>query len=449
MSAADDTSAPSRILVVGAGLAGARTVLELRRQGHTGWIGLIGAEDVPPYDRPPLSKHLFDRPAPAWLADELAADALTAADDVLLGVRATGLRVDADGVRVSVAAAGDRPGALPDLPTEIAADAVVVATGSTPMNPWPAARVLHTAADAESLRHAVADARRLVIVGAGWIGAELATVAAAALPDRLEVTVLEALAGPLPVLGAVGELTRDWWQRAGIDLRTGVRVATVDDGGVTLADGERIDADLVLAAVGARPATDWLDGALPRDPDGAVRVDEWGAPLVDPLDGPVTHSTDSTDSTDSTGAPLPARSRVRLVGDVARRRSARHGWVSGGHWDAALRAPAAVVAGLLGEAAAEDPAPYVFSTQFGHELALYGHPGHGDEVVLRGDPDDASGWAALWFAPDSDRLTAVFTVDRPRDVAAARRLFAAEQLPELDRVAAADPAVQLRSALRA
>jgi 3-phenylpropionate/trans-cinnamate dioxygenase ferredoxin reductase component len=438
VSATDDTATsppapvlgedPGRVLVVGAGLAGARTVLELRRQGFDGWIGLVGAEPVPPYDRPPLSKHLLDRPAPAWLSDELDADALAAADRVWLGTHATGVRVDRDGVRVRV----DGPDAAG---AELTADALVVATGSAPVNPWPAARVLHTAADAEALRTALAAARRLVIVGAGWIGAEVATVAAAA---GVEVIVLEALAGPLPVLGAVGELTRAWWRDAGVDLRTGVRVASVDDTGVTLTDGERVDAELVLAAVGARPATGWLGGAVARDPDGSIRVDEHLAPIAAgtvPAEEPADHRATT-------------RSRVRVVGDAARRRSARHGWVAGGHWDAALRGPAVAVAGLLGSPAPEDPAPYVFSTQFGHELALYGDPGRGDDLVLRGDPATDDGWAALWFEPGNDRLTAVFTVDRPRDVAAARRLFTGESLPELDRTAAADPAVPLRSALR-
>lgn len=414
VSAADHPAAshPARILVVGAGLAGARTVLELRRRGYRGWIGLLGAEPVPPYDRPPLSKHLLDRPAPAWLADELDADALAAADEVRLATAATGLHLDPDGVRVSVAGAED-----------LSADAVVIATGSVPMNPWPAARVLHTAADAEALRDALPTARRLVIIGAGWIGAEVAGVAAAA---GTEVTVLEALAGPLPVLGAVGELTRPWWSAAGVELRTGVRVATLDAAGVALEDGSRVDGDLVLAAVGARPATDWLDGTLPRDLDGSVRVDEHLVPVG-----------------------VPGGQRVRLVGDVARRRSARHGWVGGGHWDAALRGPAVAVASLLGEPVADDPAPYVFSTQFGRELALYGEPGRSDDLVLRGDPAGQDGWTALWFAAGSDRLTAVFTVDRPRDVAGARRLFTADRLPELDPVRASDPALPLKSALRA
>lgn len=419
MSTADDTR-PSldRVLVVGAGLAGARTVLELRHQGYAGWIGLIGAESVPPYDRPPLSKHLLDRPSPAWLSDELDADVLAAADYVRLSTVATALRVDADTAEVTCT----QPGSGTEV---IAADAVVVATGSAPVNPWPAARVLHTSEDAEVLRTSLVPGGRLVVVGAGWIGAEVAGVASAA---GVEVVVVEAQPAPLPVLGTVGEHTRRWWRD--VDLRTGVRVVAVESDGVLLHGGERITGDLVLAAVGARPTTGWLDGTLPRDPDGSVRVDEWGAPI-----GP--------------DAAAQVTARVRVVGDVARRRSTRHGWVSGGHWDAALRGPATVVAGLLGGGSdIPDPAPYVFSTQFGRELALYGDPAPDDEVVLRGDPSDDDGWTALWFRAGSDLLTAVFSVDSPRDVAGARRLFAGRTLPELDRLSAADRAIPLRSATR-
>jgi hypothetical protein len=180
-----------------------------------------------------------------------------------------------------------------------------------------------------------------------------------------------------------------------------------------------LPADVVLAAVGARPATGWLADALPLGPDGSVRVDEGHAPV---------------------GGPAS----VRVVGDAATRRSARHGWVPGGHWDAALRGPATAVAGLLGHEPAEpDPAPYVFSTQLGHELALHGLPGADDDLLLRGDPAGGAGWSALWFAPGSDRLTAVFTVDRPRDVGGARRLFSGPALPVLDRDGAADPDVPL------
>ncbi|TKR21828.1 pyridine nucleotide-disulfide oxidoreductase, partial [Cellulomonas hominis] len=153
--------APRSVVVVGAGIAGARTVLELRAQGFDGRVTLLGAEGVAPYDRPPLSKHLLDRPAPAWLSDELGADALTAADDVRLGSPATGLAVDDDGVRVGTADG------------EVAADAVVVATGSAAVRPaaWQGALTLHTAADAERLRAALGFPHGLAAPGGSAAGA--------------------------------------------------------------------------------------------------------------------------------------------------------------------------------------------------------------------------------------------------------------------------------------
>jgi NADPH-dependent 2,4-dienoyl-CoA reductase/sulfur reductase-like enzyme len=368
------------------------------------------------------------------------------------------------------------------------------------------------------------------VVGAGWFGAEVATVAAAA---GVDVTVVEAASTPLQgALGPqVGALTVPWYAAAGIRLLTEVRVTGVDPAGVRVVAGPggagrsdaavqtgtsaaaaagrsaaattgtgtvatagrsaaatadtgtvaervgdgaatarvgdgaaagRVDtgataepgqdaptdetllpADVVLVAVGARPATGWLGDAVPREPDGSVPVDEGHAPIG--------------------GSP-----RVRAVGDVARRRSARHGWVPGGHWDAALRGPAVAITALLRDLPAlldspdagshaaipadhtlPDHAPYVFSTQLGHEIGLYGLPDASDEVVLRGDPTSAEGWTALWFAPGTDRLTAVLAVDRPKDVAGARRLLAGPTLPDLDRERAADPAVPLPRTARA
>ncbi|KGM08732.1 hypothetical protein N869_08300, partial [Cellulomonas bogoriensis 69B4 = DSM 16987] len=141
--------------------------------------------------------------------------------------------------------------------------------------------------------------------------------------------------------------------------------------------------------------------------------------------------------------PLP---HVVAVGDLATRRSARHGWVPGGHWDAALRGPTTAVRTLLdpGSCATSvppDPAPYVFSTQLGHHVTCYGLPSPEHEVVLRGDPTGA--FTALWFTAD-DALSAVLTVDRPRDVAAARRLFTGPDLPRVPRGDVTDPDVPLR-----
>ncbi len=438
------------MLVVGAGLAAAQTVAELREAGFDGRIRVIGGEGVPPYDRPPLSKHLLDRPDPAWLTDEIGVDVVALADEVRLGEPARGLL------------AGPRPAVLTDGGW-LVADDVVLATGAHAVQVpgWAAALTLHTAADAERLRDALRPGARLVVIGAGWIGAEVAGVAAAA---GHPVTVVEAAGAPLSAaLGeSVGAMTARWYDEAGVQLLTGARVAAVRPDGVELADGRRVAADVVLAAVGARPTTAWLGRSLPLDPDGSLRVDETYRVLdrrppatLDNL-GPVT--TPEPAGTGSRGvrvagehegdrAGLAPVTHVWAVGDIARRASHRHGWVPGGHWDGALRGPRILVGHLLDRPVPspdDDPAPYVFSTQLGHDLALFGEPGAHDEVLLRGDPAAGTGWSAIWLA--GDRATAVLVVDRPRDVGAARRLFAGAGLPRVDRVTAADPGLPLRTA---
>ena len=385
---------------------------------------MLGAEGVEPYDRPPLSKELLTRTEPAWLRDELGTD-LSLADDVRLADAALSLEVDeaygADEGRTAVVV---RTASGP-----VRADAAILATGSHALRPrgWEAALTLHTTADAERLRAALTPGAHLVVVGAGWIGAEVAGVAAA---HGLEVTVVEAAHAPLAAaLGAdVGALTVPWYAASGVRLVTGGSVVSVEDRGaggarVRLATGEVLEADVVLAAIGARSASAWLGDAVPRAADGSVLVDErYRVP--------------------GTGG------RVVAVGDLARRRSPRHGWVPGGHWDGALRSPVIAVAALLEEAGADagapvpDPAPYVFSSQLGHELGAHGLPGPTDDVVLRGDPSGP--FTVLWFTRGTDELTAVLAVDRPRDVGAARKLFAGARLPHLNRALAADPDRPLR-----
>lgn len=412
MPPAATSPAPRSVVVVGAGLAAAHTVSALREQGFDGTVTVLGAEGVEPYDRPPLSKELLDRTVPAWVREETGADVATA-DVVRLADPATGLRLLDDGVLVTTS--GD----------EVRADAAVLATGAHAVRVpgWDTALTLHTHEDAGRLRPLLRPGARLVVVGAGWIGAEVAGVAAAA---GVEVTVVEAAAAPLAAaLGPeVGDRTRAWYGTAGIRLLTSTPVATVRPGRVELADDRVLEADVVLAAVGARPTSAWLDGSLPLAPDGSVRVDEHHRVLLD--EG--------------------ALDRVVAVGDLAARRSPRYGWVPGGHWDAALHGPATAVRTLLtgGTQPAPDPAPYVFSTQLGHELGLHGLPRAGDEVVLRGD---AAGWTAVWFAPGTPEVTAVLAVDRPRDVAAARRLLSGPALPRLDRERVADAGRPLKAAV--
>ncbi|MBI9114156.1 NAD(P)/FAD-dependent oxidoreductase [Sanguibacter suaedae] len=410
----------ARVVVVGAGLAGTQTAAALRAHGHTGTLTVVGDEDLPPYDRPPLSKELMSRTEPAWLSAELGADLTALADEVLLGDAARVLLPSSDGARV-VTASG----------RTLDADVVVLACGSRPVRPagWDGAVVLHTADDAAALRSRLRPGVRLVCVGAGWIGAEVAGAAARAGCD---VTVVEAAGVPLHrQLGTVvGEHLGAWYASAGVRLLTSATVTGVTSRAVHATDASgrhhELAADVVLVAVGARPATGWLDGAVRTDARGAVVVDASGR-------------------ADLPGAPPGS---VRAVGDCAVRADGAWGTVPGGHWSAALLDPDAVARSVLGLDAPARPAPYVFSTQLGHDLALLGLPDvASDDVVLRGDPGTpGTGWGAL-YVDRTGRVTGILAVDSPRDVGGARRLLAHGPV-ELDVGRAADPTVALRSTVR-
>lgn len=416
------TPPPSSILIVGGGLAALRSAAELRNQGFTGTLSVIAAEEGEPYDRPPLSTQLLSQPEPVWLAQEGYGSFTEHADEVLFGHRATDLRLsDQPGCGVTVVGQG-RTGTV-----ERCADAAVIATGAEPIRPpdWQEAVVLHTLDHARALGAALRQAARLIVIGAGWIGAEVATVAAG---HGLEVVVLER--GPAPgwqALGAdVGALLTPAYRGLGIDLRCEHRVVAVSGNQVDV-DGPmgayRITADVVLAAVGVRPATDWLSGVLPLTARGALPVDQFGRLI----DGPA---------------------QVRAVGDCADVFSPRDGIVPGGHWDTAVHAPSRMVADVLGVElrVPADPAPYVFSTQLGHELALVGSPPPvgSREIVMRGTPGDGS-WTALYVS--DGHLRAGLTVDRPRDVGALRKALSQPRYPRLDVSSARDLSRPLRRAL--
>ncbi|WP_159621510.1 NAD(P)/FAD-dependent oxidoreductase [Ruania rhizosphaerae] len=397
---------PERVLVVGAGLAGLRTAAELRESGFTGHLRILGGEHHLPYDRPPLSKELLSRPDPVWLADDLAQDLLTLADDVRLGTRAT--RLDLGDLPAVETATGER----------FEADAIVVATGSHAALPahWSGVLTLHTLDDAARLRERLTPGSRLVIVGAGWIGAEVAGVAA---DVGCEVTVVEA--GPSPLnrqLGpGLGARTTPWYAAQGVHLRTHATVASARDAVVTLDDGTRLEADTVLCAIGARPNSAWLADTLPLTASGHLPVD---------ASGRTTHP------------------RVWAVGDVAEREHPVFGPTPGGHWSAALLDPARLARTLLGTAedGRPEPAPYVYSTQLGHHLTVFGRLT--DDQVTRGDPDSGP-WTTLAF--EGDRLTGAVIADVPREVAAVRKLLGRGELPRLDRALAADPATPLKKAV--
>jgi 3-phenylpropionate/trans-cinnamate dioxygenase ferredoxin reductase component len=304
----------------------------------------------------------------------------------------------------------------------LAYDKLVVATGAYAVTlpgtaGLPEVYPLRTLDDAAALRPVLAERRRVVVVGAGWIGAEFATAARQA---GCEVAVVEAadrpLAGALPP--AVTVPMRGWYEEAGVDLRTGTPVSAVGPGEVVLADGTRLAARAVVVGIGARPQTGWLGGS-------AVALDEHGAVLAD----------------DRLRTTAPD---VWAVGDCASFPSARYGRrLLIHHWDNALQGPRTAAANLLGGDERYDPVPYFWSEQFGRFVQYAGHHTDDDTLLMRGDPAGAA-WTALWL--NDGVLVALLAVGRPRDLAQARKLITRSAV--LDPAVAADPAVPLKSAVR-
>ncbi|MET8143250.1 FAD-dependent oxidoreductase [Sphaerisporangium sp. NPDC005288] len=388
----------NHVVVVGAGLAGVRSVEALRARGYRGRVTLIGEEAHRPYDRPPLSK--------AVLLGEL--------DSTVVDSDLGALDVD---LRTNVSAKGLREGALETTEGELEYDGLVIATGATPvrLRGEGTQHVLRTIDDSLALRAALVPECRVAIVGAGWIGAEVATAARRA---GCEVTVVEAAESPLAVaLGPeVGARTASWYAEAGIDLRLGTMVGSIDPGGLTMMDGSWIPADVVVTGVGVRPNVAWLAGS-DVEIDNGVLVDE--------------HLRTSMEG-------------VVAAGDCANWWSRRFGRrMRVEHWDTALNAPETAVATLLGQSAVYDPVPYFWSEQFGRMVQYAGHH-DGGRLVLRGDPETDRKWAACWFTAD-DRLAAILTVDRPRDLVQGRRIVEGGQRVDVDR--AIDPSIPLRDCL--
>jgi 3-phenylpropionate/trans-cinnamate dioxygenase ferredoxin reductase subunit len=419
-------SFPERTVVTGAGVAGFRVVEELRRRGYSGQITLIGAEDRPPYDRPPLSKKvLTDGIDPSLHADFKALDVDFRPGETAMALESPPPAPDAAPTRASASI-------LVTNRDKYAFDHLVVATGAIPVTlPGPGRqRFLRTYDDALALRALLGPRLRLAIVGAGWIGAELATAAVAA---GCQVTVVEA--GPAPLAAALGAQagarTAPWYERAGVALRTGTAVESVQHGGLALAGGGWLAADEVVTAVGVRPAVGWLAGS------GVV------------LEGGV-----AVDS--GLRASVPG---VYAAGDCAAFESRRFGRrLRVEHWDVALHAPEVVATNICGGAEVYDPVPYFWSEQFGRMVQYAGLHTAADRLLWRGDPEAAT-WSACWLtgpqppapgaavpgpASPATRLTAVLTVGRPRDLLQARRLIAAGA--EVDPARLADPAIPLKDA---
>ncbi|NUS13126.1 MAG: oxidoreductase [Streptomyces sp.] len=390
-------------------MAGVQTAVALREQGSRDEITVLGDEPHPPYDRPPLSKAVLLGPADSAAVDvrfDVDFDALEV--DLRLGVRAQALRT---AEREVVTDAGAVP-----------YDRLVLATGAYPValpgtTGLPGVHLLRTLDDAAALRPVLDAKQDVVVVGAGWIGAEFATAARQA---GCAVTVVEAadrpLASALPA--EVTAYMRPWYDEAGVELRTRAPVSQLEPGAVVLANGDRIPAEAVVIGIGARPSTGWLAGSgVELGGDGAVVADDR---LRTTADG------------------------VFAVGDCASFPSARYGErLLIHHWDNALQGPRAAAANVLGGDEVYDPVPYFWSEQFGRFVQYAGHHAATDTLLLRGDPA-AQAWTVCWLR--GDRLAAVLAVGRPRDLAQARKLI--HRAAAVDPALVADPAVPLTSAAR-
>lgn len=393
------------MVVAGAGMAGVQTAVALREKGFTGTITLIGAEPHQPYDRPPLSKAV------------LLGTAEGSAFDVDFDALGVELRLGREvlGVRTADHVLDTEAGPVPY-------DVLVLATGAEPLRlpgteGVPGVHLLRTLDDAERLRPVLVRQHDVVVVGAGWIGAEFTTAAREA---GCAVTVVEAaerpLAGALPA--EVAAPMAAWYADSGAVLRTGTRVERVEPGEVVLDDGTRVPAGAVVVGIGARPATAWLTGS-----DIAL-----GA-----------HGEVLADDRLRTSAP-----DVYAVGDCASFPSGRYGErLLVHHWDNALQGPRTVAADILGEAAAPyDPVPYFWSEQFGRFVQYAGHHPGADTLLWRGDPAGPA-WSVCWLR--EGRLTALLAVGRPRDLAQGRRLI--EAGTPMDATLLEDPARPLKSAI--
>lgn len=387
------------IAVVGASLAGLRACEALRSEGFTGTITLVGAERHEPYDRPPLSKRVLSG---EWEPDRIVLRRGDVLDELRLDVRL--------GMRAERFDAATRLLSLADA-TELRPDGVVLATGATPRRlpgqpDLPGIFELRTLDDSLALRDALSadPAPRVVVIGAGFIGLE---VAATARRRGLDVTVLEGAPAPLiRALGAqMGTAVTHIHADHGVPIRCGVSVAAIEGTGrvegVRLGDGSLIPADVVVVGIGVSPATDWLEGSGLVVRDGVV-CDE-------------TLRAVGTEAVYAAGDCL--RWPNQLFGEEMRIE----------HWTNAAEQGAAAAANLLAAAAGRQPEPYrpvpfFWSDQYDARIQFLGRAGEGDEVrIVHGSPDERR-FVALYGGPDG-LLRGALGLSSPKLLMPYRRLL--------------------------
>jgi phthalate 3,4-dioxygenase ferredoxin reductase subunit len=383
-------------LIIGGSVAGTRVALDLRRLGFTGEITIVDEQLETPYDRPPLSKGALTSAdgAPSFLLTR--EQAVTQGICLRLGSRA--VRLDVAGKAV-VAGDGHR----------LRYDYLVVATGARPRPlPWPAhdrLLELRTLADGRRLRRALRDSSTIAVVGAGFIGAEVASVARGL---GVEVVMIDPLPAPMSrLLGAeVGSRFAALHAARGVKTRfgTGVDEIAGDADGVTLrlTDGDVVTADAVVAGIGAQPADDWLaSSGLPVD----------GGLICDSRCRVLGHDD------------------IYAAGDIARWFHPRHReLVRVEHWTYAVEQAQFVARQIVSPSADEfTPVEYVWSDQYDWKIQIAGRPDRGTAHHLIDQPD-RNRFCALYVADDGS-LTGMLTVNWPKAAILGRRALAADRSP--------------------
>lgn len=372
-----------RVVVVGASLAGVRAALALRKQGYAGELVLLGEEAHQPYDRPPLSKEILSG---AFGRERIAL--LKAAPDftLQLGVRAEGLDLARRSLRTSAG--------------ELGFDGLVIATGVRVRRlAHVEGHVLRTLDDALALQEALRGARSLAIVGAGFVGAE---VASSVRRDGLQLTLVEQAEQPLirQLGGPMAALLAALHGEHGVTLRTGVSVCAQRPGWLTLSDGSEVAAEQVLVAVGAQPNSEWLEGSGVLLDDG-VRCDQACRVL------------------DVHAAPVPG---LVAAGDVVHYHSALFDEAFRvEHWTHAAEQADRAARTLLGDHSPWINAPLFWSDQYGLRIQFAGRRGE-RMVVVDGSLEERR-FVALYGRGDT--LSGALAVRRPAHLMRYRKLIEA------------------------
>ena len=354
------------IVIVGAGLAGGKAAETLRSEGFGGRIVLFGDEPVRPYERPPLSK--------TYLRTESTFDDAAVHDADFYGARDLELRISSAVAAITPAASEV---VLADG-ARVHYERLLLATGAAPRTlqvpgaDLPGVHTLRTVRDADAIRGAVTSGEPVVVIGAGWVGAE---VSASARELGADVTMVDLASVPLErVLGPdVGAVYRDLHQAHGVSLRLGVGIDSIRGAArveeVRLTDGSVVPAATVVAGIGVLPRVE-LAVAAGLDVENGVR----------------------TDACLGTSAP-----QVYAAGDVANAWHPRYGtWVRLEHWSAALNQGPVAARNMLGLTTPYEKVPYFFSDQYDLGMEYRGRAQAGDRVVFRGDPAGGE-FIAFWL----------------------------------------------------